>query len=165
MTEHQPSTFEAWAGLQPTDWRSAVWSAASEVWGAHPSYLGLQQQLEALMRRATDQAEARLAFDFETLVSEYWDTALKVGSLMGFALARTWPADLEGLDSWIDHAAAYADIMNVPLTRYQLETRKRDLSPGEPPSTDTTPADWAKGLLADWQDQAEDDDEGQQVGE
>ena len=66
--------------------------------------------------------------------------ALQIGSLLGFALARTWPTRPERLDTWIDGATAYSDIEHLPLSRPQLKLRERERSPGEPPDFTISPA-------------------------
>ena len=110
---------------------STVW----DVWRAYNAEPGLswQERLSLLglatyeasaqrqrdLREQTDLCEQIGRSDPEAArrLSNHWDdqlfAAVELGTRLGYALARTWPDGLEGLDDWLARARAMAGIDDV----------------------------------------------------
>jgi hypothetical protein len=103
------STFAAWQEVTPDDWQHAAGSLFDAVWRRLPRVNELQEQAHtAPDPLAADQATSDLLM-----------YAIDLGPAIGYALARTQPMDLEGLDGWIKRACDHAglDVYEVPIIK------------------------------------------------
>jgi hypothetical protein len=103
------STFKTWQDLQPGDWRRAVGDAAGSAWEAHPAHQRQHQKLQALIAQVRAH-DIELSLRLEDEAFHLAIVALNIGSVLGYALAKTWPDGIHGLDGWIDRASAFADL-------------------------------------------------------
>jgi hypothetical protein len=76
-------------------WQDAASSIASAVWARAPEAVQLQE---------ADPTESE---DYKATTI---DLALRMGAIVGYALARTYPERLEDLGDWARRACAYADL-------------------------------------------------------
>src|SRR5581483_5875311 len=85
---------------QPSDWQGVVASAARALWVASPVYRAASEEATAIAERvAKTDRETAGQIDYR-LAGIHLGAALELGALIGFALARTWPAQPEDLDGW-----------------------------------------------------------------
>lgn len=106
--ERAVSTFEIWEVVRFTagDWPSLIARIAEETYelrGRDPKVIdawrAILDAIEPLDQKLMLRAE-------EAEHEQRWD-AVKWATLVGFALARTWPDRIEELDGWTERALAY----------------------------------------------------------
>ena len=114
MTEQQMrrdpaiDVFAAW-GDGPANWRDAISAVAQQAWERTRRTLPTQGQLtqacEEIMAKDRPLGQALEQAAFEVAV-----TAAALGGVFGYALARTWPAGIDGLSEWPAVAWRFADL-------------------------------------------------------
>ena len=115
-----PSTFAAWSELEPLEWRSAVWAVVDQLYPHAPEVLAAEAQRQELFATALDPV---LRDDLDGSVREVINSASQAAAVLGFALARTWPAQPEDLPAWAERAWDYAALHRPILTREDAITR------------------------------------------
>lgn len=125
----QIRTWPAWNDLNPTDWRSAVWALADHVICESDEYNQLLSRLNAIMALIPDDQrvpwegeEKRLGRLLEDAQENVHYYVTQTVAALGFALARTYPADLESFDEWLPRAVAYTGIEYPLVTGAQVGT-------------------------------------------
>lgn len=101
--------FTAWADIQPTDWRSAIWSMAVLACRDTEEYRDLQDRETDAIGRVFD-LDPQLGHILEDVSYERVSHAIAFASVFGFGAARTFPARIEDLHLWLGRAYAYAHL-------------------------------------------------------
>jgi hypothetical protein len=84
-------------------WQDVILSIASEVVSYEPSVV------EALatagqLADAANPADEKLCIDLSDAIGTVSRTSMEAAILLGYGLAKTWPASPEELDTWVDRA-------------------------------------------------------------
>ena len=92
------NVFAAWQD-GPANWRDAISAVAQQAWEQTRRTLPAQGQLaqacKEIMAKDRPLGQALEEAAFEVAV-----TAAALGGVFGYALARTWPAGIDGLGEW-----------------------------------------------------------------
>jgi hypothetical protein len=102
-------TFAALLHPAPTDWRAALALAVEPIVSAHLADSPEKTAYDAVLERLRG-IDPQLMLEVEAEAGELRYQAIVAGALVGYALARTWPARLEDYAGWLQAAAAYAEL-------------------------------------------------------
>jgi len=90
-------------------WQDLVESAAEVAYPLHSSEIHQPvQEAIAPLRASKDHETWALGDDIDNASSDAALNAFCRGAVLGFALAREWPADIEGLEGWLAKAVERA---------------------------------------------------------
>ncbi len=106
------SLWTAWAVMpefETPDWRLAVELTGRLAVNRIATAVEKQKRLSALVERIAS-VDQQLAFEVEDAAMSVFDYAVEKCTLIGYALARTWPDGIESLASWPDRALYYAGL-------------------------------------------------------
>lgn len=109
--DERPS-WDAWSEFGDSTWRGALIATgylAREL-ALHPSSTS---EWDACLQRLA-AIDRRLHREVEAAHNAYANEVLDFGVAVGYALAKTWPTEIEGLADWHKRALAYAGIEPDP---------------------------------------------------
>ena len=90
-----------------SDWQNRLDCVLSAMVEATPGWAERCAARHALIERVK-ALDPKLALELDRAWGDQLFDAAERGGHLGYALARTWPTDLAGLDTWLDRAREYA---------------------------------------------------------
>lgn len=98
---------DAMGGLESAEWQWFLVGVVHSILNhARPTVLRVP-------RRVYDVPDQRLKFDLEYDVGQALSRAADVAAVVGYALAKTWPTQLEDFDAWGERALGHADLSGM----------------------------------------------------
>ncbi len=122
------STFRAWD--RGADWKELVGLLGSAAWQGSGIADRCLVEVRGVHEKlgATDQD---LALELEDAVYRLVGQAAIFGTLVGYALSKTYPTGLEQMNDWVEAALDFADLRGFP--GLERSDRDEDRASDEPP--------------------------------
>jgi hypothetical protein len=101
-----PTTFAIWnaEGSRPETWQHALQVIVAQAWEQAPERKALADRLETLLERL-QEIDGCPWQEVEAICGDLEIAARDHATVMGWALAQTWPSRLEDLATWPERAA------------------------------------------------------------
>lgn len=107
MTTEPRTIFAVWSEPDGAGWQGLIRSMSDQAWAAEEeSAYGEVRTLVEKVRRL----DGKLALTLEEAMLAYGNANRDFGVVLGYAVARTAPTGLEGLEDWLERASEYAGL-------------------------------------------------------
>ncbi len=108
------SSFRAWEeGTTDSSWQSRTYSLGIAAWEGSGAGERSSQRLRGLIAELAKQ-QPDLADEIEETITDHSMNVMEFAVVLGYALARTYPASMDAMDGWVEDAMDFAQLRGFP---------------------------------------------------